>query len=284
MSALKEKKSGTSWSLDLYWKDIQDYRPLTKEEEEALFERFRAGDTEARDQLVKANLRFVVSVAKTYDGDSGLTLSELVSAGNVGLLTALERFDETRGFKFITYAVWWIRQSIFKTLAEHRKIIRSPMSQLNDMNQMEKEGAELRQKLGREPTFEEISESLPLSPERLRSAIEAGQQDLSLDAPLYPEGDATLLAQFPADDADGLDTVTDEHLTEMLRGCLEVLDEREDRIVRSYFGLGNEEPKSLQEIGASMGLTRERVRQLRNRALARIRTECGELLMELSSN
>jgi RNA polymerase primary sigma factor len=269
--------------IELYWQDIKDAQPLTREREIELFQRVHAGEEEARQQLITANLRFVVSIARDYK-DYGLSLVELISEGNIGLLEAIERFDETRGFKFITYAVWWIRQAILKALAEQGKVARPPMSQINDLQKIEKETGHLAQTLGRDPTFEEIAARLDLSRERTRNALEVGQQDLSFDAPAFPDEETSLHAVFAAEE-EGIDTEFEK--TEMKRTistCLEILDEREYQIIRAYFGLEDLEPMTLEEIGQTMGVTRERVRQLRNRALRKMRHRGGQLLVEFSSN
>ena len=270
-------------AVELYWKEIKDTEPLSREREFELFTRIRAGDEDARRQIIEANLRFVVSVARDYK-DYGLSLVELISEGNVGLLEAVKRFDETRGFKFITYAVWWIRQAILKALAEQGKIARPPMSQINDLQKIEKESGQLAQRLGRSPTYAEIAEKVDISAERTRNAMDVGQQDLSFDAPAYPDDDATLLSVFSASQERIDDNFEDAQMRDTVSSCLSVLDEREYEIVRAYFGLDNSQPMTLEEIGNSMGVTRERVRQLRNRALDKLREGCGELLGEFSRN
>ena len=269
--------------VECYWRDIRNFEPLSRAQEADLVRRARAGDTAAADDLVTANLRFVVSVAKKYN-NYGLSFPELIAEGNYGLLEAVKRFDETRGFKFITYAVWWIRQAILKALAEQSRAARPPMSQVNDLQKVEKRTGLLTQKLGRDPTLEEIAESAEISLERTRNALELGQRDLSFDAPLYPDDEDTLLSIFTSADSaleEELDRAT---LFEVLHSCLGILDPRERRIIRSYFGLDDQAPMTLEQIGAFLGLTRERVRQLRDRALQKIRHHYGALLLELSSN
>lgn len=272
-----------STAVDVYWREIKDVQPLSRAEEVTLFERARAGDEEARQQLIRANLRFVVRVARDYK-DYGLTLAELISEGNMGLLEAVKRFDETRGFKFITYAVWWIRQAILRALAEQGKIARPPMSQLNDRHKVEKEAGQLAHELGRLPTFDELAASLDLSTERTRNAMAAAQQDLSFDAPVYQGEGAPLLSLFVSGE-EGMDEVLErEQMKNTLADCLKALDPREYQIVRDYFGLEDLEPMTLEEIGEAMGVTRERVRQLRNRALEKLRTHYRERLVEFSNN
>ena len=270
-------------AVEVYWREIKDTQPLSREQEFELFTRAKAGDEEARRQIIEANLRFVVSVARDYK-DYGLSLVELISEGNVGLLEAVKRFDETRGFKFITYAVWWIRQAILKALAENGKIARPPMSQINDLQKVEKQAGRLAQSLGRDPTYNEILERVDISTERTRNAMEVGQQDLSFDAPAYTDEDTPLHAVFAAGQTGIEERFEHEEMRHAISSCLAVLDERESEIVRAYFGLGDGRPMTLEEIGDAMGVTRERVRQLRNRALEKMRDSYGELLGEFSRN
>jgi len=266
-----------------YWRDIERYEPLSRQQEIDLVQRARGGDDGAADALVTANLRFVVTVAKRYT-HYGIPFVELIAEGNAGLLEAVRRFDESRGFKFITYAVWWIRQAILKALAEQSRIARPPMSQVTDLQKVERTSAQLTQQLGRAPSPEEIAHHTSMSLERTRNALTLDQSDLSLDAPVFPDEEESLQT-FLAADQPGLDEELDERaLTETVRRSLEVLDERERLIVRSYFGLDGRQPQTLEEIGHILELTRERVRQLRDRALQRLRSEYGEVLLELSTN
>lgn len=268
---------------DLYWRDIRHSKPLSRKEEVHLFKLAKAGDEESRQTIITANLRFVVSVARQYK-DYGISLSELISEGNVGLLEATKRFDEDRGFKFITYAVWWIRQAILKALAEHGKIARPPMSQINDLQHLEKESNALAQRLGRDPTFGEIAASIDISALRTRNAMEVGQSDVSFDAPTYQDEETTLHSVYAAD-ADGIDMkFEDGEMRRTVNDCLGVLDDREYQIVRCYYGLKSMQPMTLEEIGNALGVTRERVRQLRNRAIDKLRSNCGDLLAEFSKN
>ena len=268
--------------IEAYWKDIEHFRPLSRAEETALVRRARGGDESAAQALVTANLRFVVSVAKRYN-NYGLSFPELISEGNYGLLEAAKRFDETRGFKFITYAVWWIRQAILKALAEGSKAARPPMSQVNDLQKVERTSASLTQKLGRIPSTEELAEEAHISLGRTRNALELSRADLSLDAPVYGE-DGSLQSLFAGIGESFEIVMEQEDLNSALRDCFNILDEREDLILRSYFGLEDDRPMTLEQIGGVLGLTRERVRQLRDRALQKVRTEYGDLLLELSSN
>ena len=275
--------SRSSELTDLYWRDIKEACTLSRAEEVELFERAKAGSEEARQKIILSNLRFVVRVAREYK-DYGLSLVELISEGNFGLLEAVRRFDETRGFKFITYAVWWIRQAILKALAEQGKIAKPPLSQINDLQRMEKEAGALAHQLGRSPTFEEVSDSVDISAERTKNAWVAAQQDLFLDAPAYQDEEAPLMTVFAADQPGVDDVVVQGQLEHNVHACLQVLDDREYQIVSSYFGFDDLRPMTLAEIGETLGLTRERVRQLRNRALDKLRFQCGELLLEFSSN
>ncbi len=268
---------------EIYWRDIRDTQPLSRLEEFDLFTRIKQGDEEAREKVITANLRFVVSVAREYK-DYGLSLLELVSEGNVGLLEAVKRFDETRGFKFITYAVWWIRQAILKALAEHGRIARPPMSQVNDLQKIEKEAGVLGQRLGREPTDAELCEHVDISWVRARNARRISQQDLSFDAPVFPDENTTLHAVIGSDQEGAEDVLHEGEMKRRIADCLEILDEREYRIVRDYYGFGSLPPMTLEEIGGTLGVTRERVRQLRNRALEKLRESCGETLVLLSEN
>ena len=271
-------------AVELYWKEIKNTEPLSRSQEVELFTRTKAGDEEARQQIITANLRFVVSVARGYK-DYGLSLVELISEGNVGLLEAVKRFDETRGFKFITYAVWWIRQAILKALAEQGKIANPPMSQINDLQKIEKETRALSQTLGRSPTHAEVAEHVDISAERTHNAMVVSQKDVSFDAPAYPDEDTPLQAVFAGPVEAGIEQRFDDNeMRSTLSSCLLILDERETAIVRAYFGLGEDEPKTLEEIGSTLGVTRERVRQLRNRALDKLRDSCGDLLGEFSRN
>ena len=278
------RSPNTIEAVELYWKEIKDTQPLSRSQEFELFTRSKAGDEAARQQIITANLRFVVSVARDYK-DYGLSLVELISEGNVGLLEAVKRFDETRGFKFITYAVWWIRQAILKALAEQGKIARPPMSQINDLQKIEKETSALSQILGRSPTHTEIAEHVDISAQRTRNAMVVSQQDISFDAPAYPDEDTPLQAVFASPEEAGIEELFEENEMHMtISNCLLVLDERETMILRAYFGLGDSEPKTLEEIGHDLGVTRERIRQLRNRALDKLRDSCGDLLGEFSRN
>jgi len=269
--------------IDLYWREIKDAQPLSRQREIDLFRRAHAGDEAARQQLVVANLRFVVSVAREYR-DYGLPLAELVSEGNLGLLEAIDRFDEERGFKFITYAVWWIRQAILRALAEHGKIIRPPMSQISDLQKVEKRANALAHELGRAPTHEEILAGVALSKVRTRNALAVSQADVSLDSPAHADSDMPLMSLFPVEQVSPEQDHAEGQLRTAVRRFVNGLAPRESQVLKAYFGLDGTRPMTLEEIGATMGITRERVRQLRNRALNKLKANHGEVLMEFSSN
>ena len=271
--------------LDLYWREIRDNRPLTRQEEHELFTRLREGDESALQPLVEANLRFVLKVANEYVRAEGPSILELVAEGNMGLMKAVENFDQNKGFKFITYAVWWIRQSIHRCLAQDRRMIRTPTNRLEDFRALEKGVDQLSQKAGRSVSFDEASERAGMGSARSRGALSAAHRDLSLDAPLSPDG-GTLLDTLLADPPDehpesGFDEMQRD---DAIYRSLEKLDRRESMILRSYYGLNAEEPKTLEEIGHEMGVTRERIRQLRNRALSRLQRDHGKSLLEWSAN
>ena len=265
-----------------YWRDIQHFQPLSRQREIELVHRAHTGDERAMHQIVEANLRFVVRIARGYHG-RGLSFMELISEGNLGLLEAVQRFDETRGFKFITYAVWWIRQAILRALAEHGKIARPPLSRVNDLQKVERWRGILAQKLGRDPIPEEIATSAGLSLERTNNALYMAQPDVSMDAPTALDERESLMASFAAGTPDPADSYERAALSHTLHACLDLLDRRERVVVRAYFGLDDQEPQTLEQIGGQLGLTRERVRQLRDEALDKMRTHAGDLLLELSN-
>ena len=280
---MSKKSPAPSGSIEAYWREIQHFQPLSHQRESELIAKAREGDDRAMHQMVEANLRFVVSIAKYYSG-RGLSFIELISEGNAGLMEALKRFDETRGFKFVTYAVWWIRQAILKALAEHSKIARLPMSQVNDLQKVEKQLGVLAQKLGRYPNLEEIALCAGMSLDRTRNALDAAQTDVSVDVPAYPEAGESLIAAFAGDEPDPAEGCERMELSQALRLCLDLLDRREYLIIRAYFGLDDQATLSLQQIGARLDLNRERVRQLRDRALGKMRTRYCDRLTELSTN
>ena len=266
-----KKSSYEEGSLDQYLRDISVYPLITREEEVRLARRIRENDQEALDKLVRSNLRFVVSVAKKYQ-NQGVSLSDLINEGNLGLIRAAHKFDETKGIKFISYAVWWIRQAILQALAEQSRIVRVPLNRAGTLHRIGKRANTLLQELGREPTHEEIAEEMDLSEEEVERTISISQTHLSLDAPLTPGEDNKLLDYLP----DNLNPTPDEQtfekaLTESIEEALSHLKEREAKILRLYFGLDGSEPMTLEEIGSLLGITRERVRQIKEKALSRLR-------------
>ena len=274
MRQLKITKSITnrdSASLDKYLQDIGKVNLLSVEEEVDLAQRIRKGEHEALEKLTKANLRFVVSVAKQYQ-HQGLSLPDLINEGNLGLMKAAKKFDETRGFKFISYAVWWIRQSILQALAEQSRIVRLPLNQVGAVNKIYRFFAEFQQKYNREPTTKEISEELDITQKKIFQVLKAAGKHMSMDAPLTTDSDSNSLIDIMVND--GIDpsdnSLIKESLLKEIERALKTLPEREAIIIKHFFGV-NDEELSLREIGDKLGLTRERVRQLKERALRKLR-------------
>src|SRR5579859_6552748 len=258
-------------SLDQYLREISLYPLINREEETRLAIMIRQSDEEALDKLVRSNLRFVVSVAKKYQ-NQGVSLSDLINEGNLGLIRAAHKFDETKGIKFISYAVWWIRQAILQALAEQSRIVRVPLNRAGTLHRIGKRASSLLQELGREPTNEEIAEGMDITEEEVAKTMSISQTHLSLDAPLSPGEDNKLLDYLPDTQNPGPDDEIFEHaLTESVEKVLGTLKDREALILRLYFGLETPEPLTLEEIGARLGITRERVRQIKEKALARLR-------------
>jgi RNA polymerase primary sigma factor len=258
-------------SLDQYLKEISAYDLLSREEEVTLAQGIRKGDEECLDKLVRSNLRFVVSVAKKYQ-NQGVALADLINEGNLGLIRAAHKFDETKGIKFISYAVWWIRQAILQALAEQSRIVRVPLNRAGALHRIGKRSAALLQELGREPTVEELADELDISEDEVRRTLSLSQTHLSLDAPLTPGEDNRLLDYLPDQFAPGPDDETyDRALMDTVEEALGTLKEREAKILRLYFGLDSQEPMTLEEIGSILGITRERVRQIKEKALLRLR-------------
>ncbi|HEU5209947.1 MAG TPA: sigma-70 family RNA polymerase sigma factor [Longimicrobiales bacterium] len=259
-------------SLDQYLKEISAYPLLKREDEIELAQRIRKGDEEALDKLVRSNLRFVVSVAKKYQ-NQGVALGDLINEGNLGLIRAAHKFDETKGIKFISYAVWWIRQAILQALAEQSRIVRVPLNRAGALHRIGKRSSTLLQELGREPTVEEIAEELDLSHEEVQRTLAISQTHLSLDAPLTPGEDNRLLDYLPDQFSAGPDDETYERaLCNTIEEALDTLKEREARVLRLYYGLEDgRDPMTLEEIGSLLGITRERVRQIKEKALVRLR-------------
>lgn len=267
----KRSRGRVEHSLDQYLHEIGEVSLLSPEEEIILARKVREGDQEALERITKANLRFVVSVAKQYQ-NQGLTLGDLINEGNLGLIKAANRFDETRGFKFISYAVWWIRQSILQALAEQSRIVRLPLNRVGTMNKIGKAFSELEQEFEREPSPEEIAEQLEISGFEVSDTLQRSGKHLSLDAPFNDEEENRLLdiienQEQPAPD----NTLISESLRIELDQALSTLTRREAEVVKLYFGLDSETPLTLEEIGEVFELTRERVRQIKEKALRRLR-------------
>lgn len=258
-------------SLERYLQEIARFPLIGREREAELARGIRAGEPEALDELVRANLRFVVSVAKKYQ-NQGVPLVDLINEGNVGLIRAAHKFDETKGIKFISYAVWWVRQAILQALAEQSRIVRVPLNRAGALHRIGRRSAELRQLLGREPTVDEIADGLELSREEVVAALSLAQGHLSLDAPVAAGEDTRLMDYLPDQFAESPEGATFDHaLQETVEGVLASLEEREAKVLRLYFGLDGQDPMTLEEIGDLLGITRERVRQVKEKALARLR-------------
>jgi RNA polymerase primary sigma factor len=258
-------------SLDQYLREISKYPLIPQEEEVRLAQRIRLGEEDALDKLVRSNLRFVVSVAKKYQ-NQGVSLSDLINEGNLGLIRAAHKFDETKGIKFISYAVWWIRQAILQALAEQSRIVRVPLNRAGTLHRITRRSSALLQELGREPTPAEIAEGMDIDMEEVQKTLSISQNHLSLDAPMSPGEDNRLLDYLPDNQNPGPDAETFEHaLNQCIEAVLKDLKEREAKILRLYFGLDSPEPMTLEEIGALLGITRERVRQIKEKALSRLR-------------
>ncbi|UCC73080.1 MAG: RNA polymerase sigma factor RpoD/SigA [Gemmatimonadota bacterium] len=258
-------------SLDQYLREISAYPLIDRGEEGELARKIRCGDREALEKLVNSNLRFVVSIAKKYQ-NQGVALADLINEGNLGLIRAAEKFDETRGVKFISYAVWWIRQAILQALAEQSRIVRVPLNRAGELHRIGKRSSALVQELGREPTVGELAEGLEVEPDELYKTMSIAMAHLSLDAPLVPGEDNKLLDYLPDDVRPGPEQEAFEKALKInVEAALSTLKPREAKILRLYYGLDGEEAMTLEEIGQQLGVTRERVRQIKERALARLR-------------
>jgi RNA polymerase primary sigma factor len=267
--------------LDQYLWEVSKTPLLTSQQEIAIAKRVRAGDDEAMQELVKRNLRFVISVAKKYQ-NRGLALTDLIGEGNIGLLTAARKFDPDQGVKFISYAVWWIRQAILASLARQGRTVRVPLNRTADLSRIVRTAENLRQELRREPTPEEIAQATGLSVDVVQSLAALNTSDIRLDAPLDPEGDRSLIERFIADEqGDPEAQAMDKFLSEEIESALRTLPPRDAKVLRLYFGLDGGREHTLEEIGGMLGVTRERVRQLRDRALKRLRE--GEVGRALAS-
>ena len=263
-------------SLDKYLQEIGKVDLIGPEEEVALARRIKEGDSEALAKLVRANLRFVVSVAKQYQ-NQGMSLPDLINEGNMGLMKAARRFDETRGFKFISYAVWWIRQSILQSLAEQTRIVRLPVNKIGSINRINKAFARLEQEFEREPSSQEIADLLEMIPEDVKESLKTNHRTISMDAPISNEDENNMYDVMQNTDAASPDkNLIKESLAWEIERALNTLSKREAKVLKLYFGLGMKHPYTLEEIGEELNLTRERVRQIKERALKRIQytTRC----------
>jgi RNA polymerase primary sigma factor len=258
-------------SLDKYLQEIGRVELITAEEEVRLAQAIKRGNHKALERLTNANLRFVVSVAKQYQ-NQGLTLGDLINEGNLGLIKAAQRFDETRGFKFISYAVWWIRQSILQALAEQSRIVRLPLNKIGSINKINKAFSKLEQEYEREPSHEELSLVLELTPEDIKDTMRTSGRHISMDAPLTQGEDGSLLDLLEDDDQPHPDaTLLNESLRREVERAISTLTTREADVIRLYFGLCGEQPFTLEEIGERFDLTRERVRQIKEKAIRRLK-------------
>jgi RNA polymerase primary sigma factor len=284
MRQLKISQSIThreSQSIEKYLHEIGKVDMITPEEEAELARRIRTGDQEALQKLVNANLRFVVSVAKQYQNNY-LSLNDLINEGNLGLIKAAQKFDETRGFKFISYAVWWIRQSIIQAISEQSRLVRLPINKVGALSKLSKVFAELEQKYEREPTAEELSEGLNIDGVQLAATLQAAPKHVSMDAP-FEDGDGASLIDV-VEDTSAAKTDTSMAYTDSLKidteRMLSSLTEIQQQVVKMFFGLAGEEPQSLEDIGMKLGLTRERIRQIKDKSINRLRAMSGRGLLK----
>ena len=271
MKITKQFTKRESQSLDKYFNEIGKVTLLTPDQEVELAIKIKEGDAEALEKLTKANLRFVVSVAKQYQ-NQGLSLGDLINEGNLGLIKAARRFDETRGFKFISYAVWWIRQSIMQALAEQSRIVRLPLNRVGALNKIGKAYSTLEQEYEREPSPEELADELHMDVDDVSEAMTLSAKHLSMDAPFASNEENRLLDVLENEDLPSPDTtLMSESLKEEVDRALSKLAEREAEVIRLYFGFETDEPLTLEEIGERFNLTRERVRQIKEKAIRRLR-------------
>ena len=282
MRQLKIIKSFTnreSDSLDKYLQDLGHEELLTLDEEVELAQRIREGDSKALEKLTRANLRFVVSVAKQYQ-NQGLSLPDLINEGNIGLIKAARKFDETRGFKFISYAVWWIRQSILQAIAEQGRPVRLPLNQVSSVNKINKALNKFEQENERRPSVEEIASSTDLPQEKIEEAIKANTKQVSMDAPFKDGEESSLADVLYSEDSPSTDAeLLKQSLREEMAMALSVLNERERNVITAFYGIGQAE-MTMDEIGKKFGLTRERVRQIRERALRRLRQQTQNKMLK----
>lgn len=282
MRQLKISKSITnreSASLDKYLQEIGHEELLTTDQEVELAQRIRKGDKRALERLTKANLRFVVSVAKQYQ-NQGLSLPDLINEGNVGLIKAAEKFDETRGFKFISYAVWWIRQSILQAIAEQSRLVRLPLNQVGSVNKITRELNKFEQEHERKPSVDEIAERVDLPEDKIADAMKANSRHVSMDAPIA-DGEDSSIIDFLAGDSSNTDReLAIESLKAEVSRILKLLTDKEQKVLRAFFGIDGSPEMTLDEIGEKYNLTRERVRQIKEKALRRLRHNTKNKLLK----
>ena len=282
MRQLKISKSITnreSASLDKYRQEIGHEELLSVDEEVELAQKIKKGDRRALERLTRANLRFVVSVAKQYQ-NQGLSLPDLINEGNVGLIKAAEKFDETRGFKFISYAVWWIRQSILQAIAEQSRIVRLPLNQVGSVNKINRELNKFEQEHERRPSVDEIADRIDLPEDKIEEAMKVNNRHVSMDAPFVDGEDNSLLDVLADNDMPMADkALVQESLRKEIDRAIELLNDREQKVVRAFFGIGSPE-MTLEEIGEKYNLTRERVRQIKEKAIRRLRHNTKNKLLK----
>ena len=282
MRQLKITKSITnreSASLDKYLQEIGHEEMISIEEEVELAQRIRKGDRKALERLTKANLRFVVSVAKQYQ-NQGLSLADLINEGNFGLIKAAEKFDETRGYKFISYAVWWIRQSILQAIAEQSRIIRLPLNQVSSVNKINKVLNKFEQENERRPSIDEIAQDTYIPEEKIIEAFKVNTHHISVDAPFHDDDESSLLDVIPNDAIPSTDkSLVEESLRAEIGRVLDILEDREKKVIEAYFGI-NQREMTLEEIGSKYGLTRERVRQIKEKAIRRLRQQTNSKILK----
>ncbi|MEA2106707.1 MAG: RNA polymerase sigma factor RpoD/SigA [Bacteroidota bacterium] len=271
LKIIKQVTNRETASLDKYLHEIGKVDLLTAEEEVELARKVRNGDNHALEKLIKANLRFVVSVSKQYQ-NQGLSLPDLINEGNLGLIKAAKRFDETRGFKFISYAVWWIRQSILQALAEQARIVRLPLNKIGSINKINRALSELEQKYEREPSIDEIAKAIELAPEDIKDAMRSSGRHISMDAPLTEDEDGDMYEMLLSEESPSPDgNLLNDSLRKEIERALSSLTDREANIIKLYFGLNGKHPYTLEEIGEEFNLTRERVRQIKEKAIKRLK-------------
>ena len=282
MRQLKISKSITnreSASLDKYLQEIGHEELLTTDQEVELAQRIRKGDKRALERLTKANLRFVVSVAKQYQ-NQGLSLPDLINEGNVGLIKAAEKFDETRGFKFISYAVWWIRQSILQAIAEQSRLVRLPLNHVGSVNKITRELNKFEQEHERKPSVDEIAERVDLPEDKIADAMKANSRHVSMDAPIADGEDSSMIDFLPGDSSNTDRELAIESLKAEVSRILKLLTDKEQKVLRAFFGIDGSPEMTLDEIGEKYNLTRERVRQIKEKALRRLRHNTKNKLLK----